>query len=124
MNCGVGDRRSSDLALLWLWYRPVAIALIRPLAWELPHATGAALRRQKKDKKIIFFLKNNCILNLMSHNRNSIICIFIFFCFFFLVRKDHWICQDPLDTSPGSVKGFLNTSPLIQPKFELSFLNT
>ena len=25
-----------DLALLWLWCRPVAIALIQPLAWEPP----------------------------------------------------------------------------------------
>ena len=27
-----------------------ATALIRPLAWELPYATGAALKRQKKEK--------------------------------------------------------------------------
>ena len=39
MNCGVGHRCGSDLALLWLWCRPVATAPIRPLAWELhmPH---------------------------------------------------------------------------------------
>ena len=29
-------KRSSDLALLWLWYRPAATALIQPLAWEPP----------------------------------------------------------------------------------------
>ena len=29
----------------------VGTALIRPLAWELPCAMGAALRRQKKKKK-------------------------------------------------------------------------
>ena len=41
-----------DLALLWLWCRPAATALIGPLAWEPPHAAGAALKRQKtKDKK-------------------------------------------------------------------------
>ena len=28
-----------------------AIALIRPLAWERPYSTGAALKRQKKKKK-------------------------------------------------------------------------
>ena len=33
-----------DLALLWLWYRPVAIAPIQPLAWEPPCATGVALK--------------------------------------------------------------------------------
>ena len=30
--------------------RPVATALIRPLAWELPYAAGAALKRQKTKK--------------------------------------------------------------------------
>ena len=33
-----------DLALLWLWHRPVATALIQPLAWEPPYATGTALK--------------------------------------------------------------------------------
>ena len=49
MNCGVGHRHSSDLALLWLWSRPAAPIL--PLAWELPYATGAAPKKQKKKKK-------------------------------------------------------------------------
>ena len=30
--------------VLWLWCRPAAVAPIRPLAWELPYATGAALK--------------------------------------------------------------------------------
>ena len=47
MSCGVGHRCSSDLAWLWLWCRPAAKALIRPLAWELLYAEGAALKRQK-----------------------------------------------------------------------------
>ena len=51
MSCGVGQRRSSDLALLWLWCRSAATALIRSLAWEFPYATGVALKRQKKKKK-------------------------------------------------------------------------
>ena len=54
MSCGVGYRRNSDLALLWLWCRPVATAPIRPLAWEPPYAVGVALentKRQKKKKK-------------------------------------------------------------------------
>ena len=34
--------------MLWLWRRPAAIALIRPLAWEPPCATGAALEKGKK----------------------------------------------------------------------------
>ena len=51
MSCGVGQRRGSDLALLWLWCRPVARAPIRPLAWEPPYAMGVALKRQKDQKK-------------------------------------------------------------------------
>ncbi|MDD0590081.1 hypothetical protein PS003_24050, partial [Shigella sonnei] len=38
----------TDLVLLWLWHKPAAIALIRPLAWEPPYAVGAALKRKKK----------------------------------------------------------------------------
>ena len=51
MSCGVGCRRGSDLVLLWLWYRPAAIALIRPLAWEPPYAAGVAQETAKKKKK-------------------------------------------------------------------------
>ena len=59
MSCGVGCRRGSDPALLWLWRRPVATAPIRPLAWEPPYAAGAAQeiattttkKRQKTKKK-------------------------------------------------------------------------
>ena len=32
LSCGVGRRRGSDLALLWLWCRLAATALIRPLS--------------------------------------------------------------------------------------------
>ena len=51
MSCGVGPRRGSDGALLWLWHRQVAAAPVRPQAWELPSAAGAALKRQKTKKK-------------------------------------------------------------------------
>ena len=54
MSYGVGRRHGSDLALLWLWCRLVAIALIQPLAWEPPYAMGAALK--KKDKIIQLLL--------------------------------------------------------------------
>ena len=36
----------ADPVLLWLWCRPAATAPIPPLAWELPCARGAALKRQ------------------------------------------------------------------------------
>jgi len=48
MSCGVGCRHSSDPALLWLWCRPVAAALIGPLAWEPPYAVGVALEKAKR----------------------------------------------------------------------------
>ena len=37
--------------LLWLWHRLAAAALIQSLAWELPYAMGAALKRQKTNKQ-------------------------------------------------------------------------
>ena len=40
-----------DSALPWLWCRLVAVALIRPLAWEPPYAMCAALKSQKKKKE-------------------------------------------------------------------------
>ena len=51
MSCGVGCRYGSDPTLLWLWGRPVATALIKPLAWEFPYAVGAALEKAKRQKK-------------------------------------------------------------------------
>ena len=48
MSRGIGRRRSSDSALLWLWHRPAAAAHIRPLAWEVPSAVCAALKRPKR----------------------------------------------------------------------------
>ena len=47
MSCGVGRRHGLELALLWLWHRPAAVALIRPLAWKPPYAVGVALKRKK-----------------------------------------------------------------------------
>ena len=44
----IGCRLDFDLALLWLWRRPVTTDPIGPLAWEHPYAAGMALKRQKK----------------------------------------------------------------------------
>ena len=46
VSCGVGCRRGSDPALLWLWCRTATTAPIQPQAWESPYAIGAALKRQ------------------------------------------------------------------------------
>ena len=40
-----------DPELLWLWRRPAAIALIRPLDWEPPYAIGVALKSGGEKKK-------------------------------------------------------------------------
>ena len=55
VSCGVGRRCGSYPALLWLWCRLAATALIRLLAWEPPYATGTVLekaKRQQQKKKI------------------------------------------------------------------------
>ena len=48
-----------DPALLWLWCRPAAAALIQPLAWEPPYAASAALKSKQRPKQ-------NEILNLVT----------------------------------------------------------
>jgi len=48
VNCGAGHRHGSDPTLLWLWHRPAAVALIRPLAWNLPYTADASLKKAKK----------------------------------------------------------------------------
>ena len=58
MSCGIGCRRGSDLALLWLWHRLVATAPVRPLAWEPPYVTGAAQEIAKRQKKTKTKTKN------------------------------------------------------------------
>ena len=40
-----------DLVLPWLWCRQAAAVPIWPLAWELPYAASAALKRQKTKNK-------------------------------------------------------------------------
>ena len=51
MSCSVGHRSALDMALLWLWYRPVDTAPVQPLAWEPPYALDAALEKTKKKKR-------------------------------------------------------------------------
>ena len=47
LSYGVGHRCDSDPVLLWLWCRPAATALIRPLVWEPPYAADVALKKIK-----------------------------------------------------------------------------
>ena len=72
MSCGVGRRRGLVPALLWLWRRLAATALIRSLAWELPDAVDMALKRPKKK-----------MINLQRRNRKKEkVWGFLFFFFF------------------------------------------
>ena len=54
VSCGVGHRCDSDPALLWLWCRLAAGALIQPLDWEPPYAIGCGPKKKRKKKKYIF----------------------------------------------------------------------
>ena len=49
----MGCRWGSDPELLWLWRRPAAIALIRPLDWE-PPSLQEWPKKWKKDKEKLF----------------------------------------------------------------------
>ena len=67
MSYGIGCRHGSDMVLLWLWRRPAATALIRPLAWEPPYATGAALKDKKTKKK----KKDCCLSHIRQRSRSG-----------------------------------------------------
>ena len=76
MSCGVGRRRGSDSALLWLWCRLAATAPIRPLAWEPPYAVCVALKRQKDKTKSnhifwLWLLKRPRSNDQCSYNKHS-----------------------------------------------------
>ena len=64
MSCDVGCRRRRGWGpvLLWLWRRPVAADLIQPLAWELPHAGGVALKNKNKQTKEMIKLSKVMVL--------------------------------------------------------------
>ena len=49
-SCGVDCRHSLDPMLLWLWLMLAAVALIRPLALELPYAAGKKTKQNKTTK--------------------------------------------------------------------------
>ena len=60
MSCGRGHRCGSDPKVLWLWRRLAAVALMQPLAWELPYAAGVSLKnKQTKRFQVSRFTKNN-----------------------------------------------------------------
>ena len=44
--------------MLGVWWRPKAVALIRPQDWEPPYAMVAAQKKKKKREKEIYHLIN------------------------------------------------------------------
>ena len=65
----VGHRLGSDPTLLWLWCQPAATAPIRPLAWEPPYASGAALEKTKKKRNLIRF--RSAVLGKKTNDLNK-----------------------------------------------------
>ena len=57
----MGHRLCSDLASLWLWCRPAAIAPIGPVTWESLYAVGAALEKRQKKRETEFRLWPACL---------------------------------------------------------------
>ena len=102
MSCGVGHRNGSDPALLWLWCKPAAVALIRSLAWEPPCAAGAALKRKREENTLFknIYIKTHSILQLpegytgpfyKSKNNHEVTMILFFLyletvCYFIILR--------------------------------------
>ena len=70
MSCGVGCRRGWDQVLLWLWlwHRPVATVPIQRLAWEPPHTTGTALKRQQQQKNLALWVIWSLLQLLATEN--------------------------------------------------------
>ena len=50
VSCSAYCSCGSNPALLHQWCRLAATAPIRPLAWELPYASGVALKSKNKQK--------------------------------------------------------------------------
>ena len=67
--CRLQTEIGSQVAVLWLWCWPATTAPFRPLAWEPPYATGAALKKKrpkKKKQKPVFFIWNLHSFSLLS----------------------------------------------------------
>ena len=56
---------------MWLWHRLAAVAPIRPLAWEPPHATGLDLKRKKKKKALPWMQLEIVILGEVSQTKEN-----------------------------------------------------
>ena len=66
----------TDVAQIWCCCGcgPAAAVPNRSLAWELPHATGAAVKRKKKKKKKKKKYSQNLITDFFSQRKHSFPC--------------------------------------------------
>ena len=92
MSCGVDCRVGSDLALLWLWHRLAATALIWPLAWEPPYAMGVALEKAKAHTRAHIHThthKRMPVSNFVYWSKNKILPRSFFFFLFRAIPEVH-----------------------------------
>ena len=66
-SCCVGRSCGSDPTLPWLWCRLAAAVPFRPLAWEPPYATSAALKKQKPKSKHLNWEDWSSVLNIPTY---------------------------------------------------------
>ena len=113
MSCGVGFRCCSDLGLLWLWCKLEVVALIWPLAWEPPYATGTALKSKQqqhffKEHFLICFLYQLIIPpSSIMHTKNFCYLLLLFpSCIHIQLQiqspKHQYYLQDPFKIHPFS----------------------
>ena len=93
VSCGVGRRRSSDLVLLWLWWRPAAAAPIPPLVWEPPYAAGVALKRRKNffSFHLLTFLFLEPVTRSCVHFQGSRWCLLLMIWTRWALRVQLWV---------------------------------
>ena len=81
VSYGVGCRCNSDPALLWLWHRLAAIALIWSPSVRIPHAAGAALKSKQNQKPTLLVELILCLIIIKPcvGTKMYFIYLFIFF---------------------------------------------
>ena len=71
MSCGVGRRRGSDLALLWLWHKLAGVALLHPKPGNLQNTPKKTKKKKKEEeeevKKILRKCYEQCYANKLDN---------------------------------------------------------
>ena len=76
--------------LLCLWHRLVAKALIWPLSWELPYATGAARKKERKEIVSIYFSPSS---HISARAIISVSKVILYFSQTFILLSILWACE-------------------------------